>query len=69
MPVEVVLLEAFANPVMAWMPGELFPCVDQAEADRMIERGLAIAVASNGANPEPDAETTTEEAPKTKKRK
>jgi hypothetical protein len=69
MPVEVVLLEALANSVMAWMPGELFPCVDQVEADRMIERGLAIAVVSNGANPEPDAETTAEEAPKTKKRK
>ncbi len=69
MPVEVVLLEALANPVMAWMPGELFQCVDQAEADRMIERGLAIAVVSTGANPELDAETITEEAPKTKKRK
>jgi hypothetical protein len=51
------------------MPGELFPCFDQVEADRMVERGLAIHVASNGANPEPDAETTNEEAPKTKKRK
>jgi hypothetical protein len=69
MPVEVVLLEALANSVMAWMPGELFPCVDQVEADRMVERGLAIPVVSTGANPEPDAETTTEEAPKTKKRK
>lgn len=70
MPVEVVLLEALANSVMAWMPGELFPCVDQVEADRMVERGLAIHVASsNGANPEPDLEPTTEEAPKTKKRK
>ena len=69
MPVEVVLLEALANSVMAWMPGELFPCVDQVEADRMIERGLAIAVVSTGANPEPDVEPTTEEAPKTKKRK
>jgi hypothetical protein len=62
MPVEVVLLEALANSVTAWMPGELFPCVDQVEADRMVERGLAIHVASN----EPDS---TEEAPKTKKRK
>lgn len=69
MPVEVVLLEAFANSVMAWMPGELFPCVDQAEADRMIERGLAIAVVSTGANTKPDAEMITEEAPKAKKRK
>jgi hypothetical protein len=69
MPVEVVLLEALANSVTAWMPGELFPCFDQVEADRMVERGLAIHVASNGANPEPDAETTNEEAPKTKKRK
>lgn len=69
MPVEVVLLEALANPVMAWMPGELFPCVDQAEADRMIERGLAIRVVTTGANTEPDAETITEEAPKAKKRK
>jgi len=62
MPVEVVLLEAFANSVTAWMPGELFPCVDQVEADRMVERGLAIAVVST----EPDS---TEEAPKAKKRK
>jgi hypothetical protein len=69
MPVEVVLLEALANSVTAWMPGELFPCVDQVEADRMIERGLAIAVASNGANPDPEVETSTEEAPKAKKRK
>jgi hypothetical protein len=69
MPVEVVLLETFANSVMAWMPGELFPCVDQAEAERMIERGLAIPVVSTGANPEPDAETANEEAPKAKKRK
>jgi hypothetical protein len=30
---------------------------------------LAIHVASNGANPEPEVETTTEEAPKAKKRK
>jgi hypothetical protein len=62
MPVEVVLLEALANSVTAWMPGELFPCVDQVEADRMVDRGLAIHVAST----EPDS---TEEAPKTKKRK
>jgi hypothetical protein len=62
MPVEVVLLEALANSVMAWMPGELFPCVDQVEADRLVERGLAIHVAST----EPDS---TEESPKTKKRK
>ena len=41
MPVEVVLLEAFANSVMAWMPGELFPCVDQAEADKRIARADA----------------------------
>jgi hypothetical protein len=62
MPVEVVLLEAFANSVTAWMPGELFPCVDQVEADRMVDRGLAIHVAST----EPDS---TQEAPKAKKRK
>jgi len=70
MSVEVVLLEAFANSVTAWMPGELFPCVDQVEADRMVERGLAIYVTSTGANPAPEVETTsTEEAPKAKKRK
>ena len=70
MPVEVVLLEAFANSVTAWMPGQLFPCVDQAEADRLVDKGLAVHVTSTGINPAPETETTsTEEAPKAKKRK
>jgi len=52
------------------MPGQLFQCVDQAEADRLVERGLAIPVTSTGVNPAPETETTsTEEAPKAKKRK
>ena len=70
MSVEVVLLESFANTVTSWAPGQLFACSDQAEADRMVERGLAIHVTSTGANPAPEVETTsTEEAPKAKKRK
>lgn len=70
MSVEVVLLESFANTFTAWMPGQLFQCADQAEADRLVERGLAIPVTSTGVNPAPETETTsTEEAPKAKKRK
>jgi hypothetical protein len=45
MKVEVRLLQCLANPARAWVPGDIFECQNQADADDLVRAGLAEALA------------------------